>query len=107
MLKVKQADNPDFDFLRADNKYFPFYQWYKNSKRPPKPVTKPDDDKPLLGGLLDGYSLSSSSDDDDTAAASKRPPPDDIAADEAALKKAQRLQRAKMMREHFQNKMNS
>lgn len=108
MLKVKQADNPDFDFLRDDDRYYPFYQWYKESKRPPKPIAakKPDVKKQPLGGLLDGYSSSSSSDDNDNKAL-KRPPTAEIITDEEIAQKARRLQRAKMMREHFQNKLNS
>lgn len=130
MLKVKQADNPEFSFLKANNACHAYYLWLKQEEEKRR---KEQDAVQNAGGmdLLGMYSSSSDDEVDDKKAQLKksedtqtnRPftsdtspaptqdmpdndrkrPVDDptIENDGAAAKKTRRLKRAKQMRGHY------
>ena len=125
MLKVKQADNPEFQFLQPNGECNAYYEWLKQKHQPKAAETKPPADKGGLG-LLDTYS--SSSDEESmsatirndttlpTADGTKEAPSLDEASatgptkranatneddNVAAAKRARRLKRAKQMSGHY------
>ena len=102
MLKVKQADsNPEFAFLLPHNKYHAYYEWYKKEhQRNQKKLERKEKQAGVMSGLLGVYSSSSSEEDDEpTDTSQKRSLP----AEED--RKASRLKRARMLKEHFERKM--
>lgn len=66
MLKVKQADNPEFQFLQPNDECNAYYEWLKQNCHSNAAETKSPADKGGLG-LLDTYS--SSSDEESMSAA--------------------------------------
>lgn len=104
MLKVKQADsNPEFAFLLPHNKYHAYYEWYKKEhKRKQEKLERKEKQAGVMSGLLGMYSSSSSEDDNEpTETSQKRSLP----AEEEEDRKASRLKRARMLKEHFERKM--
>lgn len=129
MLKVKQADNPEFAFLRADNECHGYFIWLKQQE---ERTRKEKETVAKSGGmdLLDMYSSSSDEEQDlssDQKTAQSERSREDIAStkpsnlpdlsqptetsviatkridrdDEEDEKKAKRLKRAKLMRGHY------
>jgi len=83
LLKVKQADNPEFYFLRLDSELYPFYRWKRNGKNENEISTQSveikcdavglhnrsiqmENENKNSMGLLDMYGSSSDDDDDDS-----------------------------------------
>lgn len=70
LLKLKQADNPEFSFVRVDSDLYPFYRWKRDGKNEYEISTKSVENKcdaehENSMGLLDMYGSSSDDDDDD------------------------------------------
>lgn len=75
LLKLKQADNPEFSFVRMDSDLYPFYRWKrdgknKNESSTQSVVKKYEANNGNSMGLLDMYGSSSDDDDDDSDAGS-------------------------------------
>mmetsp|Transcript_16664 Transcript_16664/g.30149 ORF Transcript_16664/g.30149 Transcript_16664/m.30149 type:complete len:273 (-) Transcript_16664:43-861(-) len=128
MLKVKQADNPEFAFLRTDNECHDYFIWLKQQE---DRTRKEKETVAKSGGmdLLDMYSSSSDDEQDlpsDQKTAQSEPSREDIAStkpfnlsdvsqptetsdgatkrinrDDEDEKKGKRLKRAKLMRGHY------
>ena len=70
LLKLKQADNPEFSFVRMDSDLYPFYRWKRDGKNENDISTQSVEKKcdavnENSMGLLDMYGSSSDDDDDD------------------------------------------
>ena len=114
MIKVKQADNPDLSFLDRHDKYHAYYEWWKKRLRTEEQQRRETAKQTGMQDLLGVYSSSSDDEDDgkdqkkkdlkeadsreENTTTTKRSPPNDEV-------KARRRKRAKMLEEHFQNKM--
>lgn len=79
LLKVKQQDNVDFEFLNCNHELYPFYQWLKHDnhhgaengpKLSEESQSKRQKNHPSMQ-LLEMYASSSSSDDESSVAHSK------------------------------------
>ena len=126
VLKVKQAANPDFGFLLPAHRLHPYYLWLKGRSgriaasdgkgklagSPPEAKAQP------MSGLLAMYSSSSEGGESDDEAEAELPEDEtELTATEGmtpqaaaipdALKerRAKRLEKARMLKEHFASKM--
>lgn len=125
MLKVKQADNPEFAFLRTDNNCHGYFIWLKQQE---ERTRKEKETVAKSGGmdLLDMYS--SSSDEEQDLPSDQKTTQSELSHEDNTLKvaqpaqagadgtkridrdgdheddakKAKRLKRAKLMRGHYQ-----
>jgi hypothetical protein len=120
LLKVKQTKNPNFSFLDADCKLFPFYCWKRDGNDEMGSITKRSSTKynAQMGisgdsmNLLDMYG--SSSDDDSDADAEDCKDVEALSTSKCGggannnekndEQRADRLKRAKMLRHHFANR---
>ena len=122
LIKVKQADNPDLVFLHHLNEYNDYYEWWKEKLRAEEQCRKARSEH---GNGHDLFGVYSSSSDDDEEEVDESRGVDKLmgpkASDSESLQlgaskraciaepdedvKARRLERAMMLKEHFQSKM--
>jgi hypothetical protein len=121
LIKVKQADNPDLAFLHPFHEHFAYYEWWKAKVRDEKIRRKDSAERGNVYDLLGVYSSSSDEEVDDSRGSDRIlepmttsneqvlvPPGSQKRAGSSAPDvnvNARRLERAKMLQEHFQSKM--